>query len=635
MRLDKKENGNAMKDIKRLHFAVVFPTLDHSCQYDLWVGITKYAMMNNIHLTAYFCTYQTTNSEFAAHYQTCFETIKNSSSLDGVIIFAGFIAQNIGLEGFEEYVGKLPKDLPVVYVSFSSPGVSSVLVDNTGGIFGVVEHLIKCHGKRRIAFVKGPDNHEEAEERLEGYKKALLANGIEFDPDYVLPGNFSQKSGRDAVSLLMERRLPADAIAASDDDTAMGVLTELEHRGVSVPFDIAVTGFDDEKASATFVPSISTARQDFYELGLESAKTLHRKLNGETVDGITYLSPVFIPRESCGCTPEEIKPDRHAEHYAQVFESSLRLLVRRITSNLVLLFDVDSLAAELSRSLKALYIGTALVGLYRAPVKNSDADADRTVERLIGFDGEKTFNLRHNSAAPMNLSDLSTIPNFVFGRERRALFFLPLFIKDEEIGAALVSFDAQIPVDMYETLRINLSTAIKGAELISKIQALSMVDDLTGLYNRRGFFQLSGSKLNNLSRETDRIPLLLFMDMDGLKAINDTYGHNEGDVAISAFARTLRSALREEDVVGRMGGDEFAVFSSIKSASYCEQLEQRIRDKFDEYNRKKLHPYDIACSIGSVALRGATKECFDAAMLTADKVLYEEKAKKKRMGIGR
>jgi diguanylate cyclase (GGDEF)-like protein len=127
----------------------------------------------------------------------------------------------------------------------------------------------------------------------------------------------------------------------------------------------------------------------------------------------------------------------------------------------------------------------------------------------------------------------------------------------------------------------------------------------------------------------------MFMDMDGLKHINDTYGHNEGDIAISAFAKILKEAVREEDIIGRMGGDEFVVFSSVKSSENSKQLEERIRIKLDEYNGSKLHPYSVAGSIGSVILDEATKECFEAAMLSADSVLYEEKIAKKKEGLSR
>ncbi|MCL2720663.1 MAG: GGDEF domain-containing protein [Treponema sp.] len=741
-----------MENKKRLHFGVVFPTLDNTCQYDVWCGIEKYAEVNDIHLTAFFGTYQTTNYNFVMHYETCFETIKNSKSLDGLIMLSGFIAQNIGIKNVEKYAAKIPAHLPVVSISHSIPGIPSVLVDNINGIYNVVEHLIQFHNKKKIAFVKGPDGHQEAEERLTGYKKALAANGITFDEQYVLPGYFSPESGQDAViELLEKRKIPFDAIVASDDETAMGVLIELKNKNITVPSDIAVTGFDDDRFSATFIPSISTSRQDFFEIGFISADTLFKKIKGEQINEVTYVPPIFVARQSCGClekkfsdidpvsdkTPEKqdflfsflhqkfisifdnivsqqqikdwaaalvekVKEEPFSKnkflyllndilvdynyhsndfnpwhealivfangiehHHSEIkyahsilstlaFATSLvhdirskegkakefvinntRLLIRRVGSNLVLLYDIDSLADEMSRSLPELSIHTALVGLYHDPVRNDDADADRTIDTLIGFDRDNKFNMQHNRWNPILFSDYSTISRFDFERERRSFLFMPLFIKDEEVGIALFPYDSRIPVDGYESLRINISTAVKGAELISKIQTLSITDELTGLLNRRGLFQFVYSRMAHLHRNNDIMSVVLFMDMDGLKFINDTYGHNEGDIAIYTFAKIIKEALREEDIIGRMGGDEFVVFSSVRSKESGNNVVNRIRQKLDEYNNKNLHPYKIEGSIGCVVLETATKECFDASMLCADSVLYEEKSEKKKKGLSR
>ena len=208
-----------------------------------------------------------------------------------------------------------------------------------------------------------------------------------------------------------------------------------------------------------------------------------------------------------------------------------------------------------------------------------------------------------------------------------------VFFKDEEMGVLHLPFDTQIPEDVYETLRVNISTAVKGAELMSRIQTLSITDELTGLLNRRGFLQFVKSRLLNFRRENTNSPMVLFMDMDGLKTINDTYGHNEGDIAINAFANILKESLREDDIIGRLGGDEFVVLSAVKSNESGEMIIMRLRADIDKYNNKKLHMYNVSASIGSVILRESTDECFEAAMLTADSVLYEEKSMKKKTRV--
>ncbi|MCL2820628.1 MAG: GGDEF domain-containing protein [Oscillospiraceae bacterium] len=741
-----------MTNRKRLHFGVLFTTIDNAGSLQIWKGIVEYAEMNNIHLTAYFGTYQSTDDDVAMHLETCFGTIRNSKFLDGVIILTGFLTKHVGIDDFHEYLSNIPKNIPIVSVAFPMPGVPSILVDGESGIFGAVDHLIREHNNKKIAFVKGPDGHPEAEERLKGYKRALESNGITINESLILPGNFSRESGRDAViELLDTRKQSVDAIAACDDEGAIGVLTELKRRDIIVPSDIAVTGFNDDRAAAIFMPSISTARQDFFDIGHTSAKALNAKINGEKVEDITYVKPLFVPRQSCGCfeidlskteskskeTP--IKGDTlisytlrnittlfgndipkdivqkwisnlagetmaksfdmdkflhlfdeiliNYSHFSQEFTcwyEALSLLtsavefhteevgdlhavlstlfyattlvydirikeeknneflmrdarvhLKRATSAIVIQFDIVALAEELSKTLPAISLKSILVGLYNKPVKSNSPKESRVIDTLIGFDGKRKFNMSHNSWNQILFSDYSTIDRFDFDRERRSLFFIPLFFKDEELGVMLLPYQPHLPIETYESLRISISTAVKGAELLTTIQTLSITDELSGLLNRRGFFQFAYSRLSHLQRDTERMPFLMFMDMDGLKYINDTYGHNEGDKAISAFSEILKDTLREEDIIGRIGGDEFVVLSSVKSVKDGNQLVERIRDKLKLYNSKNLHPYSVQGSIGSIILEFATKICFEEAMLSADSLLYDEKMTKKKSGLSR
>lgn len=734
---------------RRLNFGVMFSTMDNTNQYDIWRGIERFASENDIHLSAYIGTYQDTRNRVYSFLETCFDTVSKCEFLDGIILFSGFLAQNAGLEKFDEYTSRLPKKLPIVSVSFSMPGVPSVLADGFAGIYGAVAHLIQEHDKKKIAFIKGPDGHPEAEERFAGYKKALEDNKITYDEGLVLPGRFIQDCGRAAVGELLDvRKLSADAIVACNDQMAYGVLNELKERNILVPSEVAVTGFDDDVVSATFIPSLSTARQDFVEIGRAGAEMLLKKIRGEAVEEVKYIAPTYVARQSCGCLEKEfinmfldvlpaeadtfsafvqknfkslfpnVPPEQIYEwaaslvavitenpfskekflnlfneilvkynHYykelslwqealnmltmgvelhsgeiksphsvlstlisamafvhdvryknrksREIALSTLRIRMRRVTSSLVLSFNTDGLVEKLSESLPSFDLNTALIGVYGSPIKSADPYANRTIETLIGFDGEQKFNMKHNSWNPILFSDYATIDHFDFERERRALFFIPLFFEDEEVGVILLPFNPNIPLESYDNLRVSVSTALKGAELVSTIQMLSVTDELTGLLNRRGFFQFVSSRLRHLRRTRDVMPIVMFMDMDGLKAINDTYGHKEGDVAIAAYAKILIGALREEDIIGRMGGDEFTVFSTVRSRENGDMVVKRIREKTDEYNAKKLHPYLVSSSIGSVILDDLSKESFEAAMLSADNVLYEEKMAKKKKGLSR
>ena len=741
---------------KRLHFGVILSTVEQPIQYLIWQSIEQYARNNDIHLTAYFGSYQTmyhgafqeAGDEPSLHYDTCFELIKNSD-LDGLMVFSGFIVQNIGLKKFEKYIAGVPKHIPIVSISYLMPEISSVLIGNTSGMYDAVDHLIKVHNKKKIAFIKGPDKHMEAEERFDGYKNALADNGITLDLNYVFPGNFSKSAGHDAVVEMYDvRNLSVEAIAACDDETAIGAMNELKARNIAIPNDIAVVGFDDDRIAELYIPPLSTVRQDFYKLGTASMEVMHKMAKKEPVDNVTYVDSEFITRRSCGCgnrvllnqdfkyatglieaesltsfvmlniapaikdekakeqvfswvtdlirvveeTPfyeddfldllnEKLDQDNaYAKDYnlwkemltilklgvirycnneyakqimntlvtALIFvqearfrniqsdmlsENDLRIQVRGLSGTIISSLDTEILAKTLRQVYSELSINMVFIGLYKNPIRSNDPDAAREISTAIGYDKDIELSIKQSENSPVSVNNYYAIKGLDFEARQRVLFFMPLFFNEEEMGILQLSYNSRIPIDIYETLRISISTAIKGSKLVMTHRLLSLTDELTRIYNRRGFFQFAESRLKYMARERGVTPVVIYMDMDGLKYINDTFGHFEGDVAIKAFSKILQKCFRRGDIIGRMGGDEFAVMSTIKTGSSYLIAEERVRKEIDNYNSKKLHPYEIKASFGCVILKSLTIECLEEAMDDADKLLYDEKQMKRNTKV--
>jgi len=457
---------------KRPLFGVILSTIDNVCQYEIFSGIADYANKNSINLLTYIGSYQTISYDFTSHLDTCLYNIKNNDSLDGVIIFSGFIASMTGNEYIEAYIAEISKNLPVVSVSYELPGTPSVMIDNISGMYDAVEHLIQNHGKKHIAFVKGPDGHPEAEDRFTGYKRALETHGIAYDERYIFPGNFSPVSGSMAVEKLHEMPgLCVDAIVACDDSTATGVLSELDKHEQSVE-NIAVVGFDDERGSSTFIPSISTVRQDFFSIGQKSAEMLLNQINGNSIEKSISLPSTFIARQSCGCPENELLDTKTIDSMLKeeinkaIDESDKNVVLRRIVSNLVLMSDIESLAEELNNSLPEISINKVLIGLYKNAITKSEKNVDRTIDKIIRIDtNDKIFS----NNVHMQNSDSLTVRWLDFYDDEQDLLLFPLFFKDEELGIMLIPFDPGISVNTYETLRINISTAIKGARLLDDI----------------------------------------------------------------------------------------------------------------------------------------------------------------------
>ena len=160
------------------------------------------------------------------------------------------------------------------------------------------------------------------------------------------------------------------------------------------------------------------------------------------------------------------------------------------------------------------------------------------------------------------------------------------------------------------------------------IQTLSLADELTGLYNRRGFLAFSRQHLNSLSR-TNKGVAIVYADLDGLKRINDSFGHTEGDRALIKTAELLKETFRSSDILGRLGGDEFTVLAAVDPEDGVENLIARLEQKFENYNALKNSPYQLSISLGVAQLDSDGTQTMEDLMALADLAMYENKRRKK------
>ncbi len=157
---------------------------------------------------------------------------------------------------------------------------------------------------------------------------------------------------------------------------------------------------------------------------------------------------------------------------------------------------------------------------------------------------------------------------------------------------------------------------------------LATMDELTLLSNRRGFVSLAQHALNLCVRRMERPASLLFFDLDGFKAINDRFGHAEGDRALVAFASALLKTFRDSDVVGRLGGDEFVVLMADSTDAECKVAKERLQRVLDDYNQSSQRGYEIRFSVGDVAYEPLRHGSIDALLKDADALMYQQKRQK-------
>lgn len=160
-----------------------------------------------------------------------------------------------------------------------------------------------------------------------------------------------------------------------------------------------------------------------------------------------------------------------------------------------------------------------------------------------------------------------------------------------------------------------------------ELRELTLTDDLTGLYNRRGFFTLAEHHFKT-ARRTNQSSLIIYADLDGLKQINDNFGHNEGSQAISKTADILRQTFRESDIIARLGGDEFVILA----ADACDRMDNfgsRLEENLRTYNEQANHGYVLSLSLGSAGVEADGGSTIEELVAQADEAMYQHKRYKR------
>jgi LacI family transcriptional regulator len=218
---------------------------------------------------------------------------------DGVVVFSN----TIGEEQLAEWHAM---HFPVVLVHRTAPDslpIPSVTVENKTAAHKIVDHLIKKHDRRHLVFVRAPGSQEDEQARELGYRAALAANSIPFDPNLVIGGNFNRDVTRQAMEEFLSDNPPLfDGVFAGDDDLAASVMSALQSAGLNVPADVAVVGFDDQRFSALLAPALTTVHAPTEEVGRVAGQQLIKLLHGEPADYTTILPTELVLRRSCGCS---------------------------------------------------------------------------------------------------------------------------------------------------------------------------------------------------------------------------------------------------------------------------------------------------------------------------------------------
>lgn len=255
--------------------------------------------------------------------------------------------------------------------------------------------------------------------------------------------------------------------------------------------------------------------------------------------------------------------------------------------------------------------------------------------------GNSWWMTKLRSGETIQFEDISTMPpearaekELLESIDAKSLIVIPLAIRGELSG--FVGFHNAFETGEWEgqdstILQLFsdiLGSAFERRRAEERLRSMSIHDELTGLYNRRGFFAVTQERLKLVKRERKE-SLLLFSDLDGLKQINDTFGHHEGDRALIETANILKESFRESDIKARIGGDEFAVFATGAGIDCCKLLLAKLDERLRVHNLRGKYPFRLSLSTGIACYDPESPCSIDELLTRADALMYKQKQEKK------
>lgn len=754
-----------MKDNKRLTIGFIIHRLDNDYAKLILKGALYAAEELNANLAVFpgrSLDSQLDNIKYTAYeYQNnVIYSYASKDSLDALVISAGTVGSFVSDGTMKEFIDSFD-GLPVVTTENKIGEYPCVRMSGSG-IKDIINHLIKHHGKRNIAFVSGPKSNADAEERLNYYKEALEENCIAFDPSLVAYGKFSEYCSDLVGELLDENKGRIDAVCFANDMMCKGGYKAIEERGLVIGKDIAVTGYDDSEVASGLKPMLTTVRADASLVGYNAVYEAV-KLVTDGVCSDLDLNSYPIYRQSCGCEilPEsshdissaEIKVGIIASKiideyiYNSTLGQKMSSIVKNIRQYITTLLnyavskeETYEAEDECKRIIEELtdiqtfdYVhADTLVSILNAAkdyaVSLSGGNKDKiikiqeiinyalseTADRVLnkhyakvddltfthflinnitkdmtihGSNEEKCYfsivnNLYrihmassyiytyanpivHTAAMKWTLPEniylksyhngdkLAAITgeaqimpcsqyfyNFFTPDRRRTAVISPLFLNEEQYGIIVSELEFDYFPYIYSIIP-QICAAIKLTKLVGQLERsldaeqyrnsllnrISMSDELTGIYNRRGFYEFANNLLKAPENEGKRAALI-FGDLDNLKKINDTFGHDEGDYAIKTAASFMKSCFRQTDVVARIGGDEFAAFAVCEDRNIIASIPRRIKNMAALNNIRSTKPYNVTISVGLFELICSSDKDVQSYMDKADTALYADKKNK-------
>ena len=518
-------------------------------------------------------------------------------------------------------------DVPAVVIDGEYENTSIVKFDYAKGFEAVVRHIIEYHKVKRPHFMAGKRKSPFSNERIEVFKKVITENGFTFDDSMISYGDFWAEPSRKATLELLQRPILPDAIICANDIMAINVCDILQTKGIRVPDEVIVSGFDGVEEAFWSKPGITTSKCDSIELAVIITDVLLSLFKGER-NIKKWIQPRFIENDSCGCPHSDADPlltvsginDRFYHHQDDVH------VMQGVTAKIMSGKSSDE-------SIK--YIRNHLTSHMCIVAEKSCFDLENNFlfenvekgEKVVIYD----WYSKDDEVKPYNPDEI--IPHLMDVLDNGyPLIFNCLEYMGKAPGFICYSYPRAETIDYTKTTSLTyyLGMALGGyvinkyqKYLRDKLQRTYQHDGLTGLYNRLAFLE-KFEELHADSTNHGKKATLVMLDLNGLKQINDSFGHLSGDEAIATVAKILKDSCPPDALCVRIGGDE--MLALILGECDWDLLKKTMTARMEEATRKL--GYTVAASMGTASTVFDANMNLDTVIGLADEQMYKMKKEK-------
>lgn len=570
------------------------------------------------------------------------------TQFDGVILDINNISDQSVCDYIINKAAKSGK--PVISIANEIKDFYYVGIDNEKAIREIISHLYEKHGCRRYWFVMAGRENYENRLRVQALKTFMQEHDIAWSEADFYYGNYESKCGITGFEQLRATHgdMP-DAVICANDNIAVGVCQAAELAGYKIPEDFCVTGFDDFDKAAYYTPSITTVSHVREEVGYVCADTLLKIWTGQDVDRFNYTKTQCVIGESCGCIDERpVDRRQHAKEQLiyEIETGNFEDQVIALEYELIQCKSVQEMINWIPKCIPAFQCDAMYLILdsrlnsFKEQVLEAEDTLPEVDEFMISgypqkMNVEFAFeNGKKVEGEPRQIEGL--FPMFDFQKGGTDFLFLPLHFRDKTVGYFVIRNAVYLMEKQYLFKVVNVLTSAmenlhkkeKLEYLNQRLTALYVKDAMTGIYNRMGYEKYVCRMFEDMKAKQENF-MILFIDMDRLKFINDNFGHEYGDIAIKIIAQAISDFCPKEAIPVRMGGDEFLVALPQTREQEIEELIQKIRTEINDNVKKLSLPFEVSVSVGSIMTDVTSEKTLDDYIRNADEVMYREKADKK------